>query len=351
MNGVRIAQTPPPEHRPRPRTSWPLLALAALLALGACEQLERLRETPRERYARRLRDAGLDSTALGRDWLAAGERALASPRAVALPAGDSGTFDARGAPAVALHFAARRGQRVVVDVARDTTVERYAVFVDLFAAGDSTRPPRRVASADEAGRTLAFEPREDGAFVLRVQPELLRGGRYAVRVRAEPTLGFPVEGKDARAIGSAFGADRDGGRRRHQGVDIFAPRGTPAVAATGGFVSSTAPNRLGGNVVWLLDPDRRQVLYYAHLDRVVVHAGERVGRGDTLGFVGNTGNAATTPAHLHFGIYVAGEGAVDPRPYIARDSGLGRVHAAGGRVDSNVRREDRSGVKGARGGR
>ena len=209
MNGVRIAQTPPPEHRPRPRTSWPLLALAVLLALWACEQLERLRETPRERYARRLRDAGLDSTALGRDWLAAGERALAAPRAVALPAVDSGTFDARGTPAVGLRFAARRGQRVVVDVARDTSGDRFAVFVDLFAAGDSTRPARRVTSADAAARTLEFEPGEDGALVLRVQPELLRGGRYAVRVRAEPTLGFPVEGKDVRAIGSA-GSEHEG---------------------------------------------------------------------------------------------------------------------------------------------
>jgi hypothetical protein len=69
-------------------------------------------------------------------------------------------------------------------------------------------------------------------------------------------------------------------------------------------------------VVFLADPERGHSLYYAHLDRQTVAAGQRVRAGDTVGFVGNTGNARTTAPHLHFGVYRAGEGAVDPFPYV-----------------------------------
>jgi murein DD-endopeptidase MepM/ murein hydrolase activator NlpD len=75
-------------------------------------------------------------------------------------------------------------------------------------------------------------------------------------------------------------------------------------------------NRLGGNVVWVWDAERGQALYYAHLDRQDVSAGSRVHAGDVLGRVGNTGNARTTPPHLHFGIYRPIEGAIDPLPFI-----------------------------------
>jgi hypothetical protein len=87
-------------------------------------------------------------------------------------------------------------------------------------------------------------------------------------------------------------------------------------------------------------------LYYAHLDRHAVEEDTWVEPGDTLGFVGNTGNARTTPPHLHFGIYVRRRGPVDPyyhlfeppgkAPVFAGDSGLvgnwGRVTASGARL-------------------
>jgi hypothetical protein len=165
-------------------------------------------------------------------------------------------------------------------------------------------------------RVLEHEARRDGDVIVRLQPELLRAGRYELTLEAEPQLTFPVLGVGNRAIQSLFGADRDAGRRVHHGIDIFAPRGTPVVAATDGVVRSTSPNRLGGNVVWVLDSMRRQSLYYAHLDSHVVVAGQPVRRGDTLGFVGNTGNARTTAPHLHFGIYRRGEGPIDPLTHV-----------------------------------
>ena len=66
---------------------------------------------------------------------------------------------------------------------------------------------------------------------------------------------------------------------------------------------------------------RLDSLYYAHLDSQAVSSGMRVEIGDTLGFVGNTGNARTTPPHLHFGVYRRGEGPVDPYWFVHRPRG------------------------------
>jgi SH3-like domain-containing protein len=115
-----------------------------------------------------------------------------------------------------------------------------------------------------------------------------------------------------RDIGSIFGAPRDAGRREHHGVDIFARRGTPVIAAVRGHVSRADTTEIGGRVVWLRDSERPQSLYYAHLHSILVPSGTRVEAGDTLALVGNTGNARTTPPHLHFGVYRRGEGPVDP---------------------------------------
>jgi murein DD-endopeptidase MepM/ murein hydrolase activator NlpD len=66
--------------------------------------------------------------------------------------------------------------------------------------------------------------------------------------------------------------------------------------------------------------------YYAHLDRQAVTPGQRVNAGDLVGWVGNTGNARTTPPHLHFGVYLAAAGAVDPLPFICDGQCGGRIN-------------------------
>jgi hypothetical protein len=113
-----------------------------------------------------------------------------------------------------------------------------------------------------------------------------------------------------------FGDARDGGARDHHGVDIFAARGTPAVAVSAGTVQRVEETSRGGKVVWVQDPRRNARIYYAHLDRQMVVRGQAVEIGDTIGFVGNTGNARTTPPHLHFGVY--SRGPVDPAPFITQ---------------------------------
>src|SRR5690606_27514041 len=89
---------------------------------------------------------------------------------------------------------------------------------------------------------------------------------------------------------------------------------TPVIAIAPG-ITRVNENNLGGKVVWLRPEGKDFTLYYAHLDEQIATDGQFVRQGDTLGLMGNTGNARTTPPHLHFGIYT-GNGAVDPLPFI-----------------------------------
>src|SRR5687767_2010004 len=293
--------------------------LLLVLAASACGPLRSLRDDllrvpPYQRYVASLRDAGIDRTPLGAAWIAGGERALEAPRAITIPNRSDARFSADASIALAYRVELRRGQMYRLSIKPDEGTFAK-LFVDVFRVAASG-PPQHVASMGPPSRELAFEPGEDDTFVVRIQPELFATGAITVSHARRAALLFPVPGAGRRNIQSLFGASRSSGRREHQGIDIFAPRGTPAVAAADGWISSTTPNALGGNVVWLWDSARGHTLYYAHLDRQAVSAGQRVRKGDVVGFIGNTGNARTTAPHLHFGIYRRGQGAIDPLYYV-----------------------------------
>jgi len=127
-------------------------------------------------------------------------------------------------------------------------------------------------------------------------------------------LYFPVAGSKSN-IGSVWGQERDGGRRRHEGIDIFADKGTPLVAISDGVIEFVGNDELGGKTITFQPDDYEWEAYYAHLDKQYVRNGQRVKKGQLIGTVGNTGNAKTTPPHLHFGIYTE-SGAIDPLPYV-----------------------------------
>lgn len=137
-------------------------------------------------------------------------------------------------------------------------------------------------------------------------------------------LPVPVSGVAVARLQDNYGAPRSGGRS-HEGIDIFAPRHTPVVSTTEGFVLAVRTNRLGGNVVWVAGPAGWRH-YYAHLEGwSTLEDGQWVEPGTILGYVGNSGNAAGTPPHLHYGIYTP-NGVVNPFPLLER--GPGPVAAA-----------------------
>lgn len=299
---------------------WELsIAVLALAALTACEQIEQVQDrfrdmTPYEAYQASLAEAGLIETALGRDWILAGRAAVESPAPVSLPFHEEGYISAEDPGAMAYRITIGRGQRLTAKVTLNSS-EQTRVFIDLFRVPDNEDDPLRPEfSSDSVPGEFVIEPWRGGDYVLRLQPELLRGGTYAVTLKLEAQLAFPVEGYGMRGVQSIFGVERDGGRRSHAGLDIFARRGTPVLAASAGRVNRVGLTNLGGKVVWVRDPVRGANVYYAHLDSQYVRNGDQVQVGDTIGFVGNTGNARTTPPHLHFGVYR--RGAVDPYPFL-----------------------------------
>jgi len=117
-----------------------------------------------------------------------------------------------------------------------------------------------------------------------------------------------------------WGAPRSGGRT-HKGVDMFSPLGTPLVAVGDGVVRKSYGS-LGGYIVWLY-ADHGVDYFYAHLDSYApgLADGQRVTRGQVIGYVGDTGNPPPGAYHLHFGIYPGGITAVNPYPTVLETCG------------------------------
>ena len=268
--------------------------------------------TPREAYYSALRRGGRPPEPTLRRWAAAHDSARASIQAVTLPHREVITTDtALAHSAQSLRFRLPYGRRLRVSLEEASGAP---VFAELYRAGTE----RPVAAADTLDYPLDYAAEATGGEELQLvlQPPPGRGSRYDLSLVTAPVLFFPVAGADAGDIGSKWGAPRDGGRRRHEGNDVFAPRGTPLLAVAAGRVSRVREGGLGGKTVWLRDGEGRPLsYYYAHLDSQLVRTGQYLERGDTLGLVGNTGNARTTPPHLHFGIY-GRSGARDPFPFL-----------------------------------
>ncbi len=298
------------------------LLLGSVLALSGCSKQQTLqalfqKATPHQTYAHQLQQAGLDRRPAGRAWLAAAAQGLHDSLVVPLPFTETGYFRPERPAAASYRYAVQAGEQIHVSLEMAPGA-LARVFVDAFEL-EPGRPPLSLASADTLVLDFRYRAAAAGQHLLRVQPELLAAGRYTLRLRREPSLSvFPVQGRTDAAAGSLWGAARDAGARRHEGIDIFAPRGTATVAATAGYITRTGETPLGGRVVWLADPEHGTHLYYAHLDQQRVVPGQRVRAGDTLGLVGTTGNARGTAPHLHFGIYRAGQGAVNPLPFVRR---------------------------------
>ncbi|TCP67995.1 M23 family metallopeptidase [Sphingomonas sp. PP-CE-1G-424] len=117
-------------------------------------------------------------------------------------------------------------------------------------------------------------------------------------------LAVPVAGIPRKAIADSWNDARGGGLRGHHGTDIMAPSGTPVLAAAPGRVEKLFQSGLGGITLYVRSPDRRWTYYYAHLAGYAagIREGMAVKAGDTLGYVGDTGDAGAGNYHLHFGL-------------------------------------------------
>jgi len=293
-----------------------LFLLIALIGLSCNSMVHKIfdgHKTPHEQYAERLKDKDIDDRPEGREWLAASRRALEDPQTIALPYRQNGYFQSDKPRSIGLQFHAKQGERLTFTLGKMLS-SAFVLYADLFRANSLDAAP--VFSADTGASQFSFDIEESGDYILRLQPDLFRTAAYRLSISIGPSIGFPVSYSKAN-IGSYWGDDRDGGKRSHEGVDIFAPKRTPAIAAADGYITGVREGGLGGKTIWLRPEGKSYTLYYAHLDQQLVREGQTVKKGDTVGLVGNTGNAKYTPSHLHFGVYTYG-GAVDPLPFVDR---------------------------------
>ena len=287
--------------------------------------------TPRAAYVTMLLRTGLVDSVDAQAWLQAADAVLDAAVAEAPPFRRTAALGpaAGGGSALGYRVTVPEGRRLSIAVGFDAALPGAfdpaapvssppaapaPLFVDMFRVTTDGQPAL-VASMPAGRRSLVHEVGAAGDYIVRAQAELAASGQATLAIRTLASLPFPVAGLP-RGMQSGFGVDRDAGRRQHQGIDIFAPRGTPVRAVAGG-IARAGSNRLGGTVVWVYAPAEGRTFYYAHLDRHAVGPVAMVAAGDVIGYVGNTGNARTTPPHLHFGIYDGG--AIDPWPFVQPD--------------------------------
>jgi len=211
-----------------------------------------------------------------------------------------------------------------------------AVALVLPAAGCQREPTRTVVLSGGGAASApvaAVPPPERGGPQAEAPsgpaPAAAPGPGDGAGLLAARELIVPVEGVPPSALADMFDETRGG--RRHEAIDILAPRGARVFAVDDGPVAKLFTSKPGGLTVYQFDPDGRLAYYYAHLDRYAdgLREGMVLRRGDLVGHVGTSGNAGTTP-HLHFAVFRLGpqrrwwEG--DPvNPYPA----LRRARAAG----------------------
>jgi murein DD-endopeptidase MepM/ murein hydrolase activator NlpD len=198
--------------------------------------------------------------------------------------------------------------RIEAEAVAARMYELLAARNEELAAANQTLQGAEAALAEQRRREEEERRRREAIRQALLGPA---GG-----VSDEITPGFicPVAGPSVFV--DSWGAPRSNGRV-HTGTDLMGARGTPLVAVADGVIQ-LGSNPVGGNTVWLY-ADHGVSYFYAHLDGFAgVSSGQWVGRGTVIGYMGDTGNPAPGAYHLHFGLYPAGRGAVNPYPTLVR---------------------------------
>jgi murein DD-endopeptidase MepM/ murein hydrolase activator NlpD len=217
---------------------------------------------------------------------------------------------------------------------RHRTLVRWITLVPVtltacFGDSDQAAPPERsdapaserVTRVDTVVRTdtvvivdtiIAMGPSPAEALALEGPATPAAGSRVVtgqdlLYLRSRRII-VPVAGISAAGIPSSFD-DVRGGTRKHNAIDILAPRGTPVLSADDGTLAKIDTSAGGGLSLYIADPRERFIYYYAHLDgfRRGLREGMSLSKGDTIGYVGTTGNAPPNTPHLHFAIALADE--------------------------------------------
>jgi peptidoglycan LD-endopeptidase LytH len=196
-------------------------------------------------------------------------------------------------PVIAAFFAG-----VVLTAALTWSYQNAPVRLQARLADDCGNPG---PEARPASRAVRDEPAPEASPIARPIEVLGVDALADLRSRA---LAVPVKGVDPDDLQDTFD-DKRGEGRRHEALDILAARNTPVLAVEDGTIARLFTSKAGGLTVYQFDPSSTYAYYYAHLERYAsgLTDGDRVRRGQVLGYVGTSGNAPPDTPHLHFAIF------------------------------------------------
>lgn len=225
----------------------------------------------------------------------------------------------RVAVLVTLSASSSLGCKVVIQHADDSA--RGTPRSDTIVTLPYTRPAETTAAAPRPPAPLPQTATADGDVADSSTAETTAAD--LAMLSAE--LMVPLPGVKASELRDTFNEMRGGGTRKHEALDIMAPRGTPVLSASAGRVLKLHNSKDGGLMIYAADASNRFVLMYAHLDRYAdgMRDSLPLRQGQIIGYVGSTGNAAENAPHLHFAIahprdvklWWTGT-AIDPRPLL-----------------------------------
>lgn len=208
-----------------------------------------------------------------------------------------------------------------------------------FAASSATDPQGTPAEDDPQAGTLV-----DPCTGLKIVPAVSTGSSASFSGAGIPqSLVMPVVGVQPSQLGDSFGAGRDGNTRKHEGIDIVIPKGTPLVAVIDSTVfyagEGGQPCKLTGKKglgVTLRDSAQNHY-YYGHMDKLLVSDGQSVVAGQVIGLSGDTGNACPGQSvpHLHFSINEGKDNVVNPYPILSKARPL-RLSDFAGSLDADT---------------
>lgn len=187
-----------------------------------------------------------------------------------------------------------------------------AAFAATFAAGalagwmaHAYGPPkvsdRQVRLQPDAAAEVRLNP--DSTHLKSASPNTA-GPPRIVATTGKTNIRLPIDGMNVEALKGGFAEHRPG--HEHDAVDILAARNTPIHAVEDGTIAKLYFSKGGGgNTIYEFDPSGRLCYYYAHLERYAdgLHDGQKVSKGDVIGYVGTSGNAPPNTPHLHFAVY------------------------------------------------
>lgn len=172
-------------------------------------------------------------------------------------------------------------------------VARFVEGVDDAGDGVLSGGPAPVGTSGEPSPVVEPPP--------PVEPVV---GAVPAAELADRDLVVPVQGIRPDQLTRSF-TERRGGGRSHEAIDILAPMNTPVVAVEDGTVARLFYSKAGGITIYQFDPSERFCYYYAHLDHYApnLREGQRVKKGQVIGYVGISGNAPKDTPHLHFAVF------------------------------------------------